>query len=204
MDEQTARAKAYCESQLRKRDNPTAVDIDDLVQEYLLAELEGNDPRNAVGRVLRRSAKDARMVESNPRMGFAVDAEIDLDASDEEQAEYIAVEEEIHVEVKAEQVATLHKLLTQLLPQEAEALRLVMDGQDDEAISENLSVTVKQARYLREAGVKRLQEVANPDEVDLALFPGLVDQRVKPRETYKRTPGPRHKPQVTDAILGAA
>lgn len=200
-------ARRYCRTVANGL--PRNFEFDDLVQEYVTAELEGRDGAKAVQEYVNSVDKHTKNTVSFQSMGFVPDEEIDLDMSETEQDEYLRVEDEIASEIREIQRKKLAELITQLErihPDRAEAIRFLSTCDlDDEqgtvkAIMERFGCDFVAARYMWKDGIESLKELNNPSKrVDRPLWnetENVADLR-KPHTKWKRAVRP-----MTDVILG--
>jgi len=197
-------AKTFCRNELRKRGNPPQMELDDILQEWSLAELQGLNPRAAVAKVLQRSVKEGRVTETSDKMHLWPDQERD-GISDEELGQFLEIELEIELEQQAilwEKAARALEELPGLVPDELPAIRMHF-GLDCQPMSIGeiavaLHKTEQQAEYLVSRGVEHLRLLVTSKKVTLPLFVGESDEvRVK-IETYRRKETGRFKRQEAD------
>jgi hypothetical protein len=171
------RAKHYCHAAWLKIGSPTEVDVDDLIQEFLLAELEGLEPTTGVSDYLSQTLQHSKLTENGQKMGFVLASESDIGLTDAEQDEYLQLEREIGEEHQAERFASLYGLIDRLAKthhQYAGALLIAAslgaDAVPDVAIAAAMNVSQRQAKHLRLHGLTLLWNLAHPKAVKLPLF----------------------------------
>lgn len=204
MDDQ--RAIHYCHAAWIKIGSPTEVDVDDLIQEFRLAVLEGHEPTAKVAEYLSQSLQLSKLTENGQKMGFVLASEVDAGMTDEEQDDYLQIEREISEEHQAKRFAALHGLIDKLERthhQYAEALRIAccLNASDvpDVEISLLLGVSQRQAKHLRLHGMDLLWKLAYPKKVRLPLF-DCEDEQPELTEAYVKHV--KYVEVMTDAILG--
>lgn len=202
------RAKGYCHAAWYKAGSPSGVDIDDLSQEYLLAELQGIDAASRVAEYLCECVKQSAITENGQKMHFVVATDDrDEGESDEEYNEYLVIEREIFTEHQAERIDLLHTYIGKLArthPEHARALmilaRLRNDELPDVEIALRMNVSERQAKYLRFDGMEQLYRLVHPEVVELPLF-GETDE--KPVISHPYQPRAKRVEWMTDVILGS-
>lgn len=192
-------ATTFCESQLKSRFNPPGILLEDLVQEYILAELSGDDPRKHVSRLLKQSLKESRKTEDSPKMQLYPSRAAKVGESDEEVAEYEELEAEIAAEQQAklwqEIDAAMAKLTTMTdsyVAEEVAAMRLFfgLDGKPLEyrQIAGRLGCTEAQAENLVGLALEKIRAIVSPKETELPMF-GIKDAVYSLRRAYRRSKG---------------
>ena len=201
------KANDYCHAAWFGAGSPPGVDVEDLIQEYLLAELEGLQPDKRVAEFLLHNIKQCSVTENGQRMTFVLaDDGREQGESDEEHDEYMQLENEIHEEHQAERKEQLYATIQKLAKTHADYARAltILATTDalvpDEAIAEQMGITQRQAKHLRLHGMELLYGIAHPKSVKLPMF-DLEDQVSELTKVYVRKP--RYVQWMTDAILGA-
>ena len=195
-------AIAYCTAKLSRRGNPPDVELNDLVQEYVLTGLEGGqkeDIQRWVSRTIMGHIRLARRQKPNEKMQLRPDDTHQEPAqNDEEYGNYIDTEREIEEGQCAELWAQLEKIVHRLNdydPNELLAIRwhfgLSGEVRSLEWIASKLGKTEAQAEFLVRRGLERLRAIAVGKEIDLALFPGLKDVVHDIPEAYRKRAGGR-------------
>lgn len=205
-----ASIRRICEAKLRKRGNPPNLDIDDLMQEFRLAEVEGVDPLTRIASLARNAVRDRKRCEVLSKMELHPGKATDIDETDAQAAEYSELEQEISEEVKAEMWGRASKALERLgvkCPQEAEAIRMHMgidcQPKDNVAIAEHFGVTNDQAFELVRRGIERLQKMCKGFKVYLPLLGEEVEMTEEGR-VNRRGKGHFVPKENREVILGAA
>jgi len=199
-------ARGYCHAAWYKAGSPSGVDVEDLIQEYLLAHLQGLDPGHRVAEYLCQCVKQSSMTEHGQKMGFVIAAERDEGETDEEHDDFVQLENEILAEHHAERIARLHAMIDRLSkthPDYARALTILTETSGDvpdRVIAEQMAISQRQAKHLRLHGMELLYQVAHPEQVELVMF-GEVDDVALLTKTYVRKKT-RYIEWMTDAILG--
>lgn len=179
MDDQAA--KDYCHSAWYKAGCPPCVEVDDLIQEYLLATLEGNDPAETVARYLSDNVRQSLVTENGQKMGFVLAGERDELESDEEVDDYNQLEREIREEFHQLRSLSLQEAIDKLEkthPEYAKAMRLIVSLPAGTQLTPEIAKMLGdagQARHLRTHGIEQLFKIVHPKKVPLELF-GLVDE----------------------------
>lgn len=201
-----ASIRRICEAELRKRGNPPNLDIDDLMQEYRLAELEKDEPHSRVAAMARNAVRDRKRCEVLSKMELHPDRETDIDENDTQAAEYSELEQEISEEVKAEMWAKASAALARLrlkCPQEAEAITmrygLGCDPKSIDDIVQHFDITFDQAAELVRRGVERLQKMCKGLKVYLPLL-GEEVEVVDEGRVNRRGKG-QFRPQENRAVI---
>lgn len=192
-------AETFCKSELKRRFNPPNILLEDLVQEYVLAELEGIDPKAHVSKTLKRSLKESRKTDSSSKMQLHADRFAEAGETDADAAEYEAIEAEIMAEQQAnlwhEIEAATAKLATMnehYVAEEIAAMRLFFgfDGKSLEyrQIAGRMNCTEPQAENLVKLALEKIKAIVSPTETEHPLF-GIKDAVYSLRRAYRRSKG---------------
>lgn len=206
MDDSVARQ--FCRNELRRRGNPPEIDLEDLVQDYLLAELEGKKPKECVVATLRESCRHSRKVDSCAKMHLHPAKTYEVGESDEARDTFEEIERDITEEVRLGYWAKVESALRQLpdyVPAELDAIRwrygLDCQPMQLKAISRELRASVPRVKNLIKEGLQRIRSLAIGREVYLALF-DVMDEVHDVKEAYKRGKGRFQRQEDESVILG--
>ena len=181
-------ATRYCRQALINLGEPPDVDIEDLIQEYCLAKLEGNDPCDRIRHMLKAHMKESQHVEREQRMDYMPDDERDVEMTDEEHDEYLTIEREIADEHRAERIVALEDALKELEKTHPHAIPIFREILKGTSTDREIAVKIKydyfQVRSLRRLGIRIMRDMGCPEEVILPLF-GLKDQIVRKPKAYE-------------------
>lgn len=201
-------AKRYCRTVANGL--PRNFEFDDLVQEYVAAELEGKSGPKAVQNYVAEIDKQNKNLVSYHSMGFVVADEIDLDANESERDEYQQIENEITDEIKdsrRKRLVELNQKLDRIHPDRAEVIRFLSTCDiDDEhgtvsSIMERFGCDFASARYMWYDGIESIRELDNPSKKKEMPMYGEADYVPDLRTPHKKWKRTRKQPE-SEVILG--
>jgi len=196
-------AKTFCRNELRKRGNPPQMELDDILQEWSLAELQGLNPRAAVAKVLRRSVKEGKNAVSNDKMHLYPEEEREV-MSEEEWGNYLDTEREIAQETLEQMMPDAWKAGEALEKENADdwiafKLHHGLEGKERnvKSIARIMKKTEVEVEYLLAKAKERLWQLGHPEPREMPLF-GETDMVVVAREVYRRKGTGHFKRQEAD------
>lgn len=203
---------AFCKEALRERGDPPYIELDDVVQEWWMAQLEGNDPKAVITSYIKKAMRENKRSRQSDKMHLWPDVRLGEEKSqgtdsDEEWADYLDFEREIEAEKLKELWDKCEKGIDRLDKQEGmqqiEAIRMRMGigckPMKLREIAKELRVDLRQAKHLVDQGLERLNKAANPKKVRMPLYPDEEENEIVEHvKVYKTTGRPHFRRQEKD------